>query len=198
MSLPNLPRLDHPERYAGLYVFDFGDSVAVGYTANEIEMLFESEKHRHGKAYKIHRAFPDGQMELRGVSPRRFETEDGLFFYRREGDAARKDFAELKRISEIEDPPCRAKLHLGRIEGNNPEHVTALIYPAEYADEMSAWLMRHGYQGGDFVEGGVSGVTTYYESKVVCEERHQMWGTIDHTSRSQEEVYASVGKAIQR
>ena len=194
----NLPRLNDPEKYAGLYVFDFGDSVAVGYTADEIEMLFESEKYRHGKAYKIHRAFPNGQLELRGVDRGRFEVEEGVFFYRQELDAARADFDLLKRLSQQEDPSCRAKLHLANVEGGNYPYVTALIYPAEYSDEISAWLTRAAFEGGDFVEGGISSVTTYYESKKVPIEHHQMWGTVDQTSRSRDEVYASVRVAVQR
>ena len=72
-----LPELQNPEKYAGLYVFDFGgDQVAVGYTADEVAVLLESEKYQEGKVYRIHRALPDGTFELAGVSRRRFEAEE--------------------------------------------------------------------------------------------------------------------------
>ena len=48
-----LPKLVSPESYAGLYVFDFDGQVAVGYTADEIAVLLESERHADGKAYRL-------------------------------------------------------------------------------------------------------------------------------------------------
>ncbi|MBM4025140.1 MAG: hypothetical protein FJ280_06975, partial [Planctomycetes bacterium] len=62
-----LPRLEKPDRYQGLYVFDFGDHTGVGFTAEEAAELLESERYKEGKVYKIQRAFPDGRMELRAV-----------------------------------------------------------------------------------------------------------------------------------
>ena len=44
-----LPQLTDPDRYEGLYVFDFGEQCAVGYTASEIAVLLESERYRNGK-----------------------------------------------------------------------------------------------------------------------------------------------------
>jgi len=193
-----LPKLDEPTRYAGLYVFDFGDQVAVGYTADEIAILLEHEAYREGKAYKIHRAWPDGTLELKGVPAVRFQLEEGLFFYRIDPAAARRDFEQLKTLAADEPPPCRAKLHLARIEGASPPHCLALIYPAEYSDEIGQWLCRIGFEGGDRVEGGISHVTDYYQSNVSRIEQHQLWGTLDRTSRSAEEVLASVHKAVQR
>jgi hypothetical protein len=39
-----LPKLQKPDRYVGLYVFDFGGQVSVGFTAEEVAELLESEK----------------------------------------------------------------------------------------------------------------------------------------------------------
>jgi len=193
-----LPKLPEPVRYTGLYVFDFGDSVAVGYTADEIAVLLESQKYADGKVYKIHRAYPDGRLELRGVSPLRFHMEDGFFFYRRDPAAARRDFEELKRLAQTTPPPCRCKLHLARMAGATIPDVVALIYPAEYGDEMSTWLKAIDYGGGDFVEGGISQVTGYYGSVVTRLDQHQLWGTLDRTSRSAQEVLATTHLAVQR
>ncbi len=193
-----LPRLDDPVRYTGLYVFDFGDSVAVGYTATEIAVLLESERHAEGKAYKIHRAYPDGRLELKGVSPARFRVEDGFFFYRKDADVARQDFDELKRLADATPPPCRCRLHLASISGASHPNVVALIYPAEFSDEMSAWLKAIDYAGGDFVEGGPSQVAGYQEARATRLAEHQLWGTLDETSRSSEEVLATTHRAVQR
>ena len=39
-----LPELSSPARYQGLYVFDFGEWTAVGYTAEEIAALLETSE----------------------------------------------------------------------------------------------------------------------------------------------------------
>ncbi len=193
-----LPRLDDPAKYAGLYVFDFGDQVAVGYTADEIAVLLESEKHHHGKVYKIYRAYPDGTMELKGVPNSRFQLEEGLFFYRLSAEGARRDFEQLKALAADRVPPCRAKVHLAQIEATELAHCVALIYPADYSDEISQWLSEIGFDGGDRVEGGIGQVTDYYQSVVLRIDQHQLWGTLDRTSRPAEEVLANVHMAVQR
>ena len=63
----NLPKIDTPERYVGLYVIDFRGQCGVGYTAEEVAELLESEKYTDVKVYKIHQARTDGTMELAGV-----------------------------------------------------------------------------------------------------------------------------------
>ncbi|MBN1345891.1 MAG: hypothetical protein JXQ73_24590 [Phycisphaerae bacterium] len=196
--MQGLPRLDNPVAYRGLYVFDFGDSVAVGYTAAEIAVLLESEKHADGKAYKIQRAYPNGRLELKGVSSNRFRTEDGFFFYRREPAAARRDFEDLRRLGDATPPPCRCKAHLATIPGATTPSAVALIYPAEYADEMSAWLNAIDYAGGDLVEGGPSQVSDYYGAQVARLDQYQLWPAEALTSRSAEEVLATTHLAVQR
>ena len=92
-----LPRLNHPELYQGLYVFDFGDRVAVGYTAEEIEMMLM--KYRDGRAYKIHRATPQGELALRGRSHVDTSLEEAMLFFR---DSAEK--AAIKNETPMVDP----------------------------------------------------------------------------------------------
>ena len=94
-----LPQLQKPQKYVGLYIFDFGDHCGVGFTAEEVAELFESEKYKNCKAYKIHRAYPDGRLELKGVRPEIFQLEAGMFFYSSELETARTDFKEIGRAS---------------------------------------------------------------------------------------------------
>ena len=61
-----LPQVQEATKYAGLYVVDFGDHSGVGFTADEVAELLDSERFADVKVYKIHRAFPDGTMELKG------------------------------------------------------------------------------------------------------------------------------------
>jgi len=195
-----LPELDEPQRYRGLFVFDFGDSTAVGYTAEEVAVLLESPEHRHGKVYRIERAWPDGRLELRGVAAERFQLESGMFFYRADADAARQDFAELAAAAEATPPPCRAFLHLAERPGAAApyRHVAALIYPAECDSDVAAWLDASGFAGGDTAEGGISHVTNYYEEEKRIIERKQLWSSASVTSRSAQDVLNSVRRAVQR
>jgi hypothetical protein len=195
-----LPDLSQPDRYRGLYVFDFGEWTAVGYSAEEIAVLLEREQYRTGKVYKIVRTSPDGQMELRGIPTERWHVESGMFFNRADLDAARADFAELQRLAETRGTPCRAFAHLADrgVAAGRARYATALIYPAEYEDEMARWLLDAHYQGGDTVEGGISHVTNYQaESKTIL-QRQQLWSRPAIPSRSSEEVLRSVRTAVQR
>lgn len=192
-----LPELTTPEKYAGLYVFDFGEQVAVGYTADEVAVLLESEKYADGKVYRIHRALPDGTMELAGVPRERFDVEDGLLFYRGDEGAARADFELLARLAEAAPPPCRMKAHLATIHGRPAVHLTMIAFPAEFTHDVAAWLTGIGFEGGDRVEGGVSQVTGYYEAAPAVAERRQFWPARS-ASRPAEEVLATTHLAVQR
>jgi hypothetical protein len=194
----NIPKLEQPARYQGLYVFDFGEWSAVGYTAEEIAVLLDSEAYREGKVYRIRRAAPNGQLELQGVSATRFQAEAGVFFFYQNLEACRDDFEALGQTADERRPPCRAKLQLATWNGEGIEAAIALIYPAEFDDDIASWLTRIGFQGGDVVEGGISAVTDYYQSARQILERRQLWGESSIPARSNEELFASVRQAVQR
>jgi hypothetical protein len=196
-----VPAVMEPQKYSGLYVFDFGEWSAVGYTAGEIAMLLESEQYAAGKVYKIHRAHPDGTMELRGVSRARFDVESGLIFYRAERAAAEQDYARLVDIAAEDDPPCRSFIHIvdrGEEDAgvNSGRFATVLAYPAEFEEEISTWLTRNAYEGGDYVEGGPSAISNYRAERPAVLLRTQLWNA--GSARSAEEVFRDVRKRVQR
>ncbi|MHC4441297.1 MAG: hypothetical protein ACYTF1_21005 [Planctomycetota bacterium] len=192
-----MPEIESPERYAGLYVFDFGDKVAVGYTADEVAVLLESQKYADGKVYRIHRALPDGTMELQGVSGEKFRCEDGLFFYRADEREAGEDLAKLSELVTGDPPPCRMKAYLAYIPGAKYPHLTAIVFPAEFTDAVAGWLNRIGFNGGDVVEGGISQVTDYYAAGAKVIEDKQWWPA-DSISRPADEVLATTHIPVQR
>ena len=148
-----LPKLEQPDRYEGLYVFDFGDHAGVGFTAEEVAELLDSERYGQGKVYKIHRAYPDGRLELRGVPAERFQLEAGMLFHAKDEATARGDFKRLVALAVRALPPCRAKVHLARYAEDR--YAVALIYPAEHDEEISSWLLEGGYRTSGPAEGGV-------------------------------------------
>ena len=191
-----LPELEKPERYVGLYVFDFGDHAGVGFTGEEVAELLESEKYRDGRVYRIHRAYPDGRLELKGVRAQSFELEAGMFFYSSDPETARRDFKELVSLAVRTAPPCRAKVHLAKY--GDERYVVAMIYPAEYDDQVSSWLLDGGYKTSGAAEGGVEAVQSYYDRKAQILDRHQLFGTSDSISRTGQELLASLKRAVQR
>ena len=191
-----LPKLQKPEKYVGLYIFDFGDHVGVGFTAEEVAELLEGEKYNHGKVYKIHKAYPNSKLELKGVPPDTFQLEAGMFFYSDALETARRDFKMLVNLAVQNAPPCRAKVHLAKYSDNR--FVVALLYPAEYDDEVSSWLSEGEYKTSGAAEGGTGAVQRYYDYKPQILDRHQLFGKSEQISRTGEELLASLKLAVQR
>jgi hypothetical protein len=175
-----LPQLQKPQKYFGLYVFDF----------------VESQRYKNCKAYKIHRAYPDGRLELKGVRAEIFQLDAGMFFYANDLETVKQDFKGLVNLAVKSAPPCRAKVHLAKYNDN--KFVTALIYPAEYDEEISAWLLDADYKTTGAAEGGIEAVQRYYDYKPKILDRHQLFGKSENISRSGQELLASVKLAVQR
>jgi len=191
-----LPELEKPGKYVGLYIFDFGDHTGVGFTAEEVAELLESEKYKDGKVYKIYKAYPDGRLELKGVPSETFQLEAGMFFYSSELKTARRDFKELVNLAVKSSPPCRAKVHMAKYEDD--KLAVALIYPAEYDDEFSSWLLDGNYKTVGAAEGGVGAVQRYYDRQPEIMERHQLFGQSEAISRTGSELLTSLKMAVQR
>lgn len=191
-----LPRLEKPDRYEGLYVFDFGDHAGVGFTAEEVAELLDSERYKDGKVYKIQRAFPDGRLELRAVPAARFQLEAGMFFYSTDEATARGDFRRLVALAVRDTPPCRAKVQLARYD--QEKFAVALIYPAERDGEVSSWLLEGNYRTSGPAEGGVGAVERYYGAAPEILETHQLFGANENISRTGRELLASIPLAVQR
>lgn len=191
-----LPEVQNSEKYVGLYVVDFGDHSGTGFTAQEVAELLESERFEHIKVYKIHNAYPDGRMELKGIPSQTFQLERGMFFYSGDLESAQANFKQLVDLAVKLAPPARAKVHLAKY--GEEEFVTALIYPAEYDGEFSRWLTDGGYKTAGAAEGGVEAVQRYYDQSPQVLDRHQLFGKSAYESRTGEELLASVKLAVQR
>jgi hypothetical protein len=191
-----LPELQNSRKYTGLYVLDFGDHTGVGFTAEEAAELLESEEYKHCKVYKIYRAWPDGRLELKAVPAEIFQLEAGMFFCAGALETARADFKRLAELAERTACPCRAKLHLAGY--GDGKFVTAIIYPAEYDDQFSRWLLDGGYKTDGSVEGGVGAVQRYYDSGPQLLDSRQLFGSSEMVSRTGEQLLACLKLAVQR
>lgn len=191
-----IPELQNPKKYEGLYIVDFGDTSSVGFTAPEVAEIVESQRYRHAKIYKIHRAYPDGRMELKGIPRQTFETESGMFFYSDDQQQAKQNFDQLVKCGIENAPPCRAKVHLAQYDDDR--FITALIYPAEYEDEISSWLLDTGYIAQGPAQGGSAAVERYYQSRANVISRHQLFAQSNWTHRTGQDLYNNLKKAVQR
>ena len=191
-----LPKLQKPDKYVGLYIFDFGDHVGVGYTAEEVAELLDSEKYKDGKVYKIHNAWHDGRLELKGVPAQTFQLEAGMFFYSADFNTANGDFKQLVNLAVRSAPPCRAKVHLA--EYSRDKYVVSLIYPAEFDDEVSSWLLEGEYKTAGAAEGGIEAAQRYYDQKPQILDRHHLFVKSAFVSRTGRELLAGVKLAVQR
>ncbi len=183
-------RTDHAPT-AGNYVVHLGDQTVPDLTSAQVAELLESEKNADAKVFRIRHVYPDGRLELVGVSSERFQLEDGLFFWRTTAEAARTDFLELARRADNSPPPCRAKLQLADLAGVSHSHCTAIIFPAEFTDEIGAWLTSLGYEAGDRADGGISQVSSFYAATPTVLQRRQLWGTLDGSLKAQADAAAA-------
>jgi hypothetical protein len=191
-----IPELKKPEKYIGLYIVDFGDYSSVGFTALEVAELLESEKYKDCKVYKIHQAYLDGKLEIKGIPSEIFQLEMGMFFYSSDLETSQRDFKALIKLSVETCPPCRAKVHLAKYSDDN--FVTTIIYPAEYDDEFSSWLLDGQYKTSGPAEGGVEAVQRYYDQQPEILDRHQLFGQSESISKTGMELLHNLKVAVQR
>jgi hypothetical protein len=190
-----LPQVQDAPKYVGLYVVDFGDHSGVGFTAAEVAELLESEQFADVPVYKIYRADPDGTMELKGVQPATFRLEAGMFFHAADESTAREDYERLVNWADRQLPPGRCKVQLARTDAG---YVTALIYPAEFDDEFSRWLLEGQYLTAGAVEGGTNAVAAYYAQEAQILEREQLWPAESLERLHGEALFEAARRAIVR
>ena len=190
-----LPEVQEATKYVGLYVVDFGDHSGVGFTAAEVAELLDSEQFADVHVYKIHRAYPDGKMELNGMSQDTFGLEAGMFFYADDEATVRDDFARLVAWSQEHLPPSRCKVHLAQTD---QAYLTALIYPAEFDDEFSRWLLDGQYRTAGAAEGGISAVQGYYKNNPKILEQKQLWPETAMESLHGETLFEATKRAVVR
>ena len=174
-----LPEVKNADKYTGLYVVDFADHCGVGFVADEVAELLESEQFANVQVYKVHRANPDGTMELKGVNKETFQLEAGMFFHAADETTARADFQRLTAWADKQLPPARCKVQLAN---TGDTFMTALIYPAEFDDAFSQWLLDGNYRTTGQVEAGTGAVKRYYDAAANILDRKQLWpeSSIEH------------------
>lgn len=149
-----MPRLHDPSRYAGLYVYDFGTHVSVGYTAGEIVVLRASELGRQGTAYEIYRVTDEGAIEMRAIQVGGLALSVAVCFLYPEAETARDDFDSVRLTAEQYPLSRPAELILGRQTLFSPQHIVAIRFLAGAETVLTRWLAVHVPSAGEVVLGG--------------------------------------------
>jgi hypothetical protein len=191
-----IPQINNPDKYVDLYVVDFGDHSGTGFTADEVAELLESEKFKDVKVYRIYKAYPDGKVELKGVPSGTFQLEVGMFFYEFDETIARSDYKKLISSAVKTAPPAKAKVYLAKY--SDDKFVTAIVFPAEYNDQISRWLLDIDYKTAGAAEGGIEAVKRYYTDEPEILERHQLFSQEQIESLTGAELLAATKTALVR
>jgi hypothetical protein len=139
---------------------------------------------------------PDGTLEIKGVPNDTFQLESGLFFFTADLETSREGYQKLVRLAVTHQPPCRAKVNLAHWDEG--QYVLGLIYPAEYEEEISAWLTQGQFEAEGLAEGGVGVVQQYYDRSPEILEKHQLFGHGRFESRTGDELLLGLKRAVQR
>jgi hypothetical protein len=196
--LNKLPALSDPVRYAGLYIFDFGDHVSVGYTAEEIEFLLDDPKYADGAVYKIYRAHPDGTLEIRSIEPLGWGSWTGMVFRFADRAHADEGFEHFKKLSEEIQPPEDFEIVLVELKGEDFPFAVVMRYKQEFEDELARWMIKISYSLGHDVEGGRSSVDAVLKIGTEVLRDQIGAGNDFRRSRSRTTVLESVDRIIQR
>jgi hypothetical protein len=196
--LLRLPTVEHPERYVGLYVYDFGTHAAIGYTAGEIRILRESRAHRDGTAYEIYRVTDAGGYELRGVLDQRLAAREAICFLREDAGVARGDYDRLQETAAESPLPCAVEMQLAEVRDFRPPHTTALLYPAASSNVISGWLTQRAINAGDRAVAGIDAHDSFVQNRATPIAACQLAALLDYHDRSAEEVLRAVDRGVQR
>lgn len=192
------PAIENPQRYTGLYAFDFGGRISFGYTANEITLLQRTPDHADGQAYLIVSVDPDGRMALRGVKLDELSIEEGMIFAHDTVEAAATSFEQLRELAKTTPVPQPVHVESANWPDHEPPHVVVLSYRSHASSVVSQWLLAVGFDGGDHVSCGVTELAEFRVANPdrisICDLRTRF----GYTSRSATEVLESVHLPVQR
>ncbi len=193
-----LPPIPNPARYAGLFVFDFGTHVSVGYTAREIRYLRESPAHRTGTAYEIYRVAEDGSIELRGATDERLAARDAICFLRHSAAEARADYNELASAAAVNPLSSPVELRLARVYDLDPPDVTALVFEMSASETVSRWLTQAGVTAGDLVVAGCDAYQAVVFSNNIQFASCELPVQPEFVDRRPEDVVLTIHQPLQR
>ncbi len=193
-----IPPLKNPQRYIGLYVFDFGDWVSAGYTAEEVEILLGSSEYKNGQAYRIYRVDSQDRVELVGISPGDLLGDSMLLFASAGEDQARRDYDSLFEMARQRSLTCSVEMVLAEFSEGEMAFGVGLIYPYHAEKNVSDWLLAGGFAGGESVSGGTEVLQDYRRGANKSLASCVLECAEEYKPREKDEVLRQVREPLQR
>lgn len=193
-----LPPIRDPERYEGLFAYDFGTHVSVGFTAGEILILRQSPEYCGGTALQIYRVNDRGGMELRGIQDSMLLGRDCICFLQSSEMKAREDYDRMVRAARERPLSSTVEARLVRSYVFSLPNLTALLFPAWAVDRVGAWLSLLDWSPGDRVISGTEALASMDPGKGLTIDTCSLAARDIVQDRDAEQVLASVSQAFQR
>ena len=193
-----MPPLKNPQRYIGLYAFDFGDWVSAGYTAEEVDMLLGSSEYKNGQAYRIYRVDSQDRVELVGISPNDLLGESMMLFASTGEDQARRDYDSLFELARQRPLMCSVEMVLTELSEGEMAFGVGLIYPCHAEKNVSDWLLTGGFTGGESVSGGAEVLQEYRRTANKTLVSCVLDCAEEYKPRAKDEVLSQVREPLQR
>jgi len=193
-----LPPLRNPLQYVGLYVLDFGDRVAAGYTAQEVALLLATKEYESAKAFRIHRVDERGCVELAGVSGRDVMQRDILVFAFDSAEQAGRGFSRLRQLAQQTPAPCACAMEWVDFADVDPPNAVCLTFAQSASGGLSSWLEAVGFDAGSRVYGGPRLLGRYRAAALQPIAQCTLVAVADYAPRSIDELRDSIDQPLQR
>ncbi len=194
----NLPYLESPRDYVGLFAYDIGNRVSIGYTADEIGMLRRHPSLGGGQAYLVHAVDEDGRIALRGATERDLFAEEAMLFGHDTSSAATASYERFTAAAKDHPLACPVRIELARDDGNECPHVVALVYRTHASPVVSAWLLATDFAGGESVRCGADALAAYRGAVSEPVASGYLTCLMRYTSRDDTAVLECVDQSVQR
>lgn len=195
---PSLPQLDDPSSYLGLFIFDFGTHLGIGYTAGEIGILRQSPEHKHGAVYRICRVDSDGSIDLRGVTHTDWGRTELICFALGSESAARQQYERILNTARQFPVPARVEVQFGRYDELSPSYVVSMRYPQASSEPLASWLTRVDLAKDATVWRGADALAKLHNAQGLGIARGELESRMDFRDRSPDVVLATTGDVFQR
>lgn len=116
--------------------------------AHEALELLDQDAHAVLEIFRVHRAYPDGRLDLVGVTPAALREVDGMLLLCDNAGQARAEYDGLIAAALRSPPPCRIDMRFAHARDFDSSHVVAMTYSAACGEGVAQWLVAVGFDSG--------------------------------------------------
>ncbi|MBX3395335.1 MAG: hypothetical protein KF841_08200 [Phycisphaerae bacterium] len=140
----------------GRFVVRFRGATQQYLAAHEVLELLDQDAQAVQEIFRVHRAYPDGRLDLVGVAPVTFSDVDGILLLCETTLQARADYDALIAAAGRSPPPCRVEVRFAHTPHFDAPHVVALAFSAACGEGVAQWLAAVDFDSRSRVEASPS------------------------------------------